>query len=92
MIRVVDDGEGIEENELPSAFLPHATSKIAQASDLENIVTLGFRGEALASIAAVSNVVLRSRFKGAQAAYEIVCRGGKISSPAACALDGGTDI
>lgn len=92
LIRVVDDGEGIEENELPSAFLPHATSKIAQASDLENIVTLGFRGEALASIAAVSNVVLRSRFKGAQAAYEIVCRGGKIGSPAACALDDGTDI
>ncbi|MBP5177263.1 MAG: ATP-binding protein, partial [Clostridia bacterium] len=53
-IVVVDDGCGIEKDDLPRAFLPHATSKLKTAEDLEHIETLGFRGEALASIAAVS--------------------------------------
>ena len=92
LIRVADDGEGIEAGELRSAFLPHATSKIARAEDLERIETLGFRGEALASIASVANVRLRSRFRGAQTAYELVCTGGKLGEPAPCAQDAGTDI
>ena len=62
LIYVADDGAGIEKSELPSAFLPHATSKIAKAEDLDAISTLGFRGEALASVGSVANVTLRSRF------------------------------
>ena len=55
-IRVTDNGKGIPRAELPTAFLPHATSKITSADDLDSILTLGFRGEALSSIAAVSQV------------------------------------
>ncbi len=61
LIRIVDDGCGIEADDLPLAVSPHATSKLRSADDLEEIETLGFRGEALASIAEVSRVVIRTR-------------------------------
>lgn len=61
LVRVVDDGSGIEEEDLPLAVSPHATSKLRVAEDLDEIGTLGFRGEALASIAEVARVVIRSR-------------------------------
>ena len=61
LIRIVDDGCGIEADDLPLAVSPHATSKLRSADDLEKIETLGFRGEALASVAEVSRVVIRTK-------------------------------
>lgn len=60
-IRITDDGCGIERSQIKKVFLPHATSKIKAADDLDAIGTLGFRGEAMASIAAVARVELLSR-------------------------------
>ena len=60
-IVVTDNGEGVAESELPKVFMPHATSKIARADDIDHITSLGFRGEALASIAAVAKVTFTSK-------------------------------
>ena len=60
-IRITDDGCGIARDQVQKVFLPHATSKIKNATDLDSIATLGFRGEAMASIAAVAKVELLTR-------------------------------
>jgi len=78
LIRIIDDGCGIEPEEMPSAFLRHATSKIQTAEDLWAVRTLGFRGEALFSVAAVSRENLLSRPPGKQAGYELSVEGGAI--------------
>ena len=79
-IRVTDDGEGMTPEEAVLAFQPHATSKIRDIADLSFIRTLGFRGEALASIAAVAEVTLvtRPRDSGALAGTRVVVRGGEV--------------
>jgi DNA mismatch repair protein MutL len=87
LVRVVDDGGGIEAGDLPLAVAPHATSKLRVAEDLERIGTLGFRGEALASIGEVSRLVIRSRPPGASGAM-IEVDGGRMGevAPVSCAV------
>ncbi|MEX0671238.1 MAG: DNA mismatch repair endonuclease MutL [Pirellulales bacterium] len=87
LVRVVDDGGGIEAADLPLAVTAHATSKLRVAEDLERIGTLGFRGEALASIGEVSQLVIRSRTPDATGAT-ITVDGGKVGEvmPDGCAV------
>src|SRR4051812_3469943 len=85
LIRVIDDGSGIAPEELPLAFASHATSKLRDDEDLFRISTMGFRGEALASIGSVSHARILSRTSSSDAAYEIHNRGGVISDAQAAA-------
>src|SRR5215470_12154338 len=78
-VRVVDNGCGIEADDLPLAFASHATSKLADADDLFRIRTLGFRGEALASIGGVAQVTLQSRPPDRPCGAEVTCHGGELS-------------
>src|SRR5688500_19112906 len=80
LIRVEDDGEGMEPDDARLAVERHATSKIRRSEDLEGISTLGFRGEALPSIASVSHFVLRSRARGAASGTEIRINGGAVAA------------
>src|SRR5205809_6222173 len=79
-VRVEDDGDGMEPDDARLAIERHATSKIRRVEDLAAILTLGFRGEALPSIASVSHFVLRTRAKGQQSGTEIRVNGGAIAS------------
>src|SRR3984893_3965186 len=79
-VRVEDDGEGMEPADARLAIERHATSKIKRADDLAAIRTLGFRGEALPSIASVSHFVLRTRARGQQSGTEVRVNGGAVAS------------
>ncbi|MBE3560501.1 MAG: DNA mismatch repair endonuclease MutL [Ktedonobacteraceae bacterium] len=92
LIRVTDNGCGIPPDELPLALARHATSKVAQIEDLEHIRSLGFRGEALASIAAVAEVTLVSRAHGADQAAQIEAINGQLSQVTPAALPQGTSL
>ena len=76
LIRITDNGSGMEEDQIPLAFLRHATSKIEKVEDLEHIASLGFRGEALSSIAAVSQVELITKTPSAISGNRYVIEGG----------------
>src|SRR5512134_3969733 len=80
LVRVEDDGEGMEPEDARLALERHATSKIRTSDDLAAIATLGFRGEALPSIASVSHLTLRTRVRGALSGTEIKAHGGAVAS------------
>jgi DNA mismatch repair protein MutL len=91
-VRVVDNGGGIPFGELPLAVASHATSKLTEADDLFRIGTLGFRGEALASIAEVSRLVLRSRTPESSGGGELEVTGGVGGTPVPCGCPVGTAV
>ena len=92
LISVTDNGSGMDAEDLARAFEPHATSKIKTDSDLHGISTLGFRGEALASIASVSQVKAVSKTKNATGANRIELDCGQAGKPSPCSADFGTTI
>src|SRR5213082_3160953 len=91
-VRVEDDGEGMEPEDARLAIERHATSKIRRAEDLAAIVTMGFRGEALPSIASVSHFVLRTRARGQQSGTEIRVNGGTVAAIAEAGAAEGTVV
>ncbi|CAB1245167.1 DNA mismatch repair protein MutL [Clostridiaceae bacterium BL-3] len=91
-IKVLDDGCGIHPMDIEKAFMPHATSKISSVEDLEKVNTMGFRGEALASIAAVSNVILKSRTAQFDSGMEIKINGGKLEGVQHSGCNPGTSV
>lgn len=91
-IVIRDDGEGMDADDLRLCVEKHATSKIAQENDLDTIATLGFRGEALASIAAVARVRIVSRLQGSDAAHQIQSEGGTVEGPSPAARAPGTTV
>jgi DNA mismatch repair protein MutL len=92
LLRVADDGAGIAADDLPLALARHATSKISSLDDLEQTLSFGFRGEALASIAAVAQVQVTSRERGAAHAYVVRAAGEAIGAVEPAALAAGTVI
>lgn len=91
-MRVSDNGKGIPKTELALALTRHATSKIASLEDLESVGSLGFRGEALASIASISRTTLISRTVDEPHAWEVSTQGQHLSEPVPAALSEGTTI
>jgi DNA mismatch repair protein MutL len=92
LIRITDDGEGIHPDDLPLAIASHATSKLRDADDLFRVQTMGFRGEALASIAEISRLRLRSRQPHTLEGCELSVEAGKPSEPRPCGCPVGTQV
>lgn len=91
-IRVTDDGCGMDKDNLPKAFLPHATSKISCLDDLDKIGTLGFRGEALSSIASVAKITALSKTKNSESGTKIHIEGGEVLEISETGCVDGTSI
>jgi DNA mismatch repair protein MutL len=92
LIKVTDDGVGMSEEDVLVAFERHATSKISTSDDLETIHTMGFRGEALAAMASVSEIEIVTRSEGDDLATRLVLRGGKVEETAKTSAPKGTTI
>ena len=91
-VKITDNGCGIEKSELNKALLPHATSKISSLKDLDNIMSLGFRGEALASIASVSKITIQSKTAEQEIGAMISADGGDMTEITDSAINNGTII
>ena len=91
-IRISDNGKGIQKDDMDIAFERHATSKIRQADDLETVKSMGFRGEALASIAAISNVEMISKTEDQETGCKIIVEGGKVLENTEIGCPTGTTI
>ena len=91
-IRVTDNGKGIPEDDLEIAFERHATSKIRSADDLDTVTSMGFRGEALASIAAIANVEMISKTANQENGYKVVVEGGNVLEKTVTGAPIGTTI
>ncbi|MCI8458068.1 MAG: DNA mismatch repair endonuclease MutL [Clostridia bacterium] len=91
-ICVSDNGKGIDREDMPVAFLPHATSKIRDVQDLDAIRTLGFRGEALPSIASVADVEMISRIPESELGYRVSMQNGSVAEQGECGAPLGTKI
>ncbi|MEE9274716.1 MAG: DNA mismatch repair endonuclease MutL, partial [bacterium] len=91
-IRVRDDGEGMGRDDALLAFERHATSKIGSEEDLDRVATLGFRGEALPSIAAVSKLVLTTRRRGEEMGAQVRIEGGRLLRAGEMGAPEGTEI
>lgn len=92
LIRITDNGSGIESSEVEKSFLRHATSKIKQIDDLYDLYSLGFRGEALASIASVGKIEMITKHKNEPVGTKIIVEGGKVKSKEPVGTNSGTTI
>lgn len=92
VVRVVDDGQGMSREELVLALQRHATSKIASLDDLERVATMGFRGEALPSIASVARLDLTSKHESGDHGWSVAVRRGEVSEAEPSALRSGTRV
>ena len=92
LIKITDNGEGMDKEDLRLSIIPHATSKLKELNDLFSIQTLGFRGEALASIATISNLTITSTQKGKIGGYKLEVEGGAIMGLEPTAAEPGTII
>ncbi len=92
LIAVSDDGHGISREDLPMVVMPHATSKIREEADLWRIGTMGFRGEAMASIASIARLAVRSRRRGEASGFELFCEGGELKQIVEVGMNEGTRV
>ncbi len=92
LIRVIDDGHGMDKSDISLAFFSHATSKLEEEGDLFDIRTMGFRGEALSSIASISRARIVSRCHDSDVGHEIRAEGGEIGDVKVCGAPPGTQV
>ena len=92
LIQIIDNGKGMSPEDAVLAFQRHATSKLSSIEDLDNIQTMGFRGEALSSISSVADITLSTRTKGSDAGIQLIFQNGVLKSSKDIGMDPGTNI